>query len=105
VGTQHTTEETFAGAAPVPPTSGIAHVAAGDSVIVVPIIGPFPFTVAGILEVAATTGLTGQATAAEPDGSFTAVEVPAGLWLSPATSSRLVAAPEPFTAAGTTEVW
>lgn len=105
-GAQHTTERTFVGPTPTPPTTGINHIAAGDSVVVVPITGSFPFTVDGLLDAAeATAGVTGQSTEGEPDGSVTAIEVPAGLWLSPASPARLVAAREPFTASGTTEVW
>ena len=105
-GAQHTAERTFPGPAPVPPTTGINHIAAGDSVVVVPITGSFPFTVDGILGAAeATAGLAGRSTEGEPDGSVTALEAPAGIWLSPASPTRLAAARRPFTTADTTEVW
>ena len=103
-GSQHTTEQTFDGVAPVPPTAGIDHIAAGDSVVVVPVTGPFPFTLDGVLD-AATTRLAAQDSEAPPDGSVTAVEVPAGLVFSPAGAARLVAARRPFTTGDTTEVW
>jgi hypothetical protein len=105
-GTQHTTERTFPGPAPVPPTTQVNHIAAGDSVVVVPITGSFRFTVDGILGAAeATAGVAGQTTEGEPDGSVTALEAPTGLWLSPASATRLVAARHPFITAGTSEVW
>ena len=103
-GSQHTTEQTFRGVAPVPPTAGIDHIAAGDSVVVVPVTGPFPFTLDGVLD-AATARLAAQDSEAPPDGSVTAVEVPAGLVLTPAGAARLVAARRPFTTGDTTEVW
>ena len=103
-GSQHTTEQTFDGVAPVPPTAGIDHIAAGDSVVVVPVTGPFPFTLDGVLDTA-TGRLAAQDSAAPPDGSVTAVEVPAGLVLSPAGAALLVAARRPFTTGDTTEVW
>ena len=105
-GAQHTTERTFVGTTPTPPTTAINHIAAGASVVVAPIAGTLPFTVDGLLDAAeATAGLIGQSTEGEPDGSVTAIEVPAGLWLSPVSLTKLVAAREPFTESGTTEVW
>ena len=86
--------------------NGVNHIAAGVSVVVVPVTGPFPFTVDGVLGAAAgTDGLAAQATEGEPDGSVTAVEAPAGLWLSPVAPARLVSARQPFTTGDTTEVW
>jgi hypothetical protein len=105
-GSQHTVERTFTGPAPTPPTNGVNHIAAGDSVVVVPIAAAFPFTVDGVLDAAErTAGLAGQATEGTPDGSVTAVEAPTGLWLSPVAPARLVAAREPITTGDTTEVW
>jgi len=106
LGSQHTTERTFVGPTPTPPITRINHIAAGQSVVVAPIAGAFPFTLDGLLATAeAAAGLAGQSTESEPDGSVTAIEIPAGLWLSPVSPTRLVAAREPFTRSGTTEVW
>jgi hypothetical protein len=102
-GAQHTAEELLAADDPVPSTP-LQPLTAGASVVVTPVVADAPFTLAGILDLAAAA-LIGQATAGPPDGSVTAVEVPAGLVLSPTSGARLEATATPVTSAGTTEVW
>jgi hypothetical protein len=105
-GSQHTVERTFVDPDPVPPITAVNHIAAGASVVVLPIAAAFPFTVEGVLGAAeGSAGLDGQDAEGTPDGSVTAVEAPTGLWLSPVAPARLVAAREPLTTGDTTEVW
>ncbi|HKE77248.1 MAG TPA: hypothetical protein VKB57_26745 [Acidimicrobiales bacterium] len=104
-GSQHSAEAAFGDTQAVP-VAGVDHVAAGPSVVVVPVVDPFPFTVDGILAAAeATAGLTGQASEDPPDGTVTALEVPTGLWLSPVSAARLAAPRLPVAAGPTVEVW
>src|SRR5262245_13702232 len=98
-GSQHTAEAAFGATQAVTP-AGVDHVAAGSSVVVVPLVDPFPFTVDGILAAAeAPAGLPGQASEDPPDGPATAVEVPPGLWTGPVCAARR-AAPRLPAAAG-----
>ena len=107
LGTQHISERTFDGRnSPSVDTNAINHVASGPSVVVVPFDEPFPFTVDGFLGLAeAAAGVASQARRGAPDSPVTAIEVPTGLLLSPASPAKLVAARAPFAQSDTTEVW
>ncbi len=102
-GSQHTVEQLRTADESVP-TAALGALAAGATIVVTPLAATAPFTLAGILDLAAAA-LDGQATAGAPDGTATAVEVPAGLVLSPTAGARLEAGSTPVTSAGTTEVW
>ena len=51
-GSQHTAEDGFPGTVPTVPSAPVAHVVAGESVVVAPIAAPFPFTVEDVLALA-----------------------------------------------------
>jgi hypothetical protein len=102
-GSQHTAEQLLDVGESVP-TTALGALAAGATVVVAPLAASAPFTLAGILELA-ETALAGQATSGQPGGSVTAVELPAGLMLSPTAGARLEAGSTPVTSADTTEVW
>lgn len=103
-GAQHVAEEMFDDAVLTVPTSAIAHLAASDSVIVVPVSTATDFTLAAVLDLAAQA-MTVQETSGAPDGSATVLELPAGLALSPVTGAVLHAPAAPRTVDDTAEVW
>jgi hypothetical protein len=103
-GSQHTAEEMFDSATPTVPTTAIASTSAGTSALVVPVESTVPFTFSAIIDLA-EEALRVQSVAGAPDGTVTALEIPAGLVLSPAAGTTATAATTPFTVGDTTEVW
>lgn len=103
-GSQHTAEEMFDVAVPVIPTTALSHAAASTSTVVIPASGGTPFTLDGILDLA-ESALRVQSDAGTPDGTVTALEIPAGLQLSPIAGTTLTASRSPRTVGDTTEVW
>lgn len=104
-GSQHVAEEAFLAGAPIP-TTGVEHIAAGSSVVVIPISADFELTVDGILDLAADTAVIGGHAAGLPfDGMVTGLEVPRGLLISPSAPTRLRAEGAPLTHRDTSEVW
>lgn len=103
-GSQHTAEEMFDSATPTVPTTALASTSAGTSALVVPVSSTVPFTFATIIDLA-EEALRVQSVEGAPDGTVTALEIPAGLVLSPAPGTTVTAATTPFTVGDTTEVW
>jgi hypothetical protein len=104
-GPQHVAERHFGAGATVP-TAQAAHMAAGDSVVVLKLAGTTTFSFDALLDIAeSSAGIAGQSTAGVPAGDVSALEIPAGLLLSPVTGSRMRASRTPLTVNGVTEVW
>lgn len=103
-GSQHVAERHFGPTSNIS-TAAVPHMAAGPSVVVVPIRAKGDFTLAALVALAGRVGVTGQTRAGAPPLNVTALEVPASLVLSPATGTRLQARSTPRTINGVTETW
>ena len=83
---------------------------AGPSRVVVPLDGPVPFTVAGLIGLLSGTPrldprATGGAGTGAPADDVTAIEVPADVILSPEADGRFLAEAGPVEVDGVTELW
>lgn len=104
-GPQHVAERHF-GTGATPSLSAATHMAAGDSVVVMKLTGTTTFSFGALLDLAeSSAGLSGQTKAGTPAQDVTALEIPAGLVLSPVTGARMRARRTPYTVNGVTEVW
>lgn len=104
LGPQHHVEDSIA-AGNDAPTKTLASRIAGDTRIVVEIPDRTLFTVANLLDLGAYALHVAQTAGVEPDATQTAIEIPAGLVLSPAVGSRFEAPTTPNTHGEVTERW
>ncbi len=105
-GSQHVAERGYTATVPTVSTAAIASFAAGPSVIAVPLTDPVPFTVDDLLALADSgDGVIGESVPSVPNGLFSALEIPAGLILSPASGTRMRGPATPRSVDDVTEVW
>lgn len=110
-GSQHTTEGTIS-AGEMPPDGPLGHRRAGPTRISVEIPAGMEFTVGNLLDLAAyalrvdprADGDDGDPRL-EPAADATSIEVPASLILSPSSTGRFAAAPQPIVHGDVTELW
>jgi hypothetical protein len=104
-GPQHVAEQPFVDPPPpVPPTTAVAHVVAGDSQVVIPLTSDIPATLAGILARGAEA-LAVQSSAGPPSSGATVLELPYGVALSPNANTKLRAPAGRRTVRGVDELW
>jgi hypothetical protein len=101
-GPQHVTETGFL-VSDTAPTAAIDAIVASNSIVVVPVSGTVDFTLAGLLDAAASIRNVDD----DPslDGSATELGVPALLVLSPDEPAGMFGSSTPFTVGDVTEVW
>jgi hypothetical protein len=103
-GTQHVAERHFPTTADIT-TDSASHIAAGPSTLTVPLSGSTTLSFDALISRAEAVGVLGRTREGRPERRESALEIPAGLIISPLSETRMTARRTARTLAGVTEVW